>query len=179
MTLRRRAGLLLVGVALAAAVVAVASIGHGSPKSTGGPAHHQISLSGARIQLAGYRFRTPAGFKKSTTACASAPSAADKPTTVLNGFAAAASADGGCVEAAYLISPSNLPGVDLIPQDARQVDVGTYQGYYVPPDSSGTSTLYVELSKAAGDWNLAYLVLRGRGLTQDELVAVAVSGLPG
>jgi hypothetical protein len=178
MTRRRRTAYLLVGAAFAAAAVAVASIGHGhgNPSTSRPSIHHPAPLSGARIALAGYRFRTPAGFKKSASSCAPAP-AAGKPTTVLNGFAAAASADDGCVEAAYLIVPSDLTGT-VIPVAAKPVDVGTYQGDYVSTDSSGQSALYVELPKAGGSQNLAYLVLLARGLTEDELIAVAVSGLP-
>lgn len=178
MTRRQRTAYLLLGVALAAAAVAAASIGHGraNPSTSRSSIHHP--LSGARIALAGYRFRTPAGFKKSASSCGSAP-AAGKPTTVLNGFAAAASGDGGCVEAAYLIAPSDLTRATVIPAAAKPVDVGTYQGDYVSSDSSGQSALYVDLPKAGGSQNLAYLVLLARGLTEDELIAVAVSGLPG
>jgi hypothetical protein len=179
--LPRRLAVLLVGAVLASAAVAAAIETGGHGKQLGSaPAPRHVALSGARIQLAGYRFRTPAGFKKSTTACASDPSAAHQPTAVLNGFAAAASADGGCVEAAYLIAPSNLGNQgNLIPSAAKSVDVGTYQGYYVPPDSSGKSTLYVGLPKAGGSQNIVYLVLLARELTEEQLIAVAVSGLPG
>jgi hypothetical protein len=178
LTRRRHITFVLVGLALAAGVVAVASIGHGSRPAAGSHGPQVSPLSGATIHLAGYRFRTPAGFKKSTSACASALPPAGRPITVLNGFAAAASADGGCVEAAYLIAPRSQPG-NLIPSDAKPVDVGTYQGYYVPADSSGQSTLYVGLPKAGGTQNIVYLVLLARGLTEDQLIAVARSGLPG
>ncbi len=176
-TRRRRAALVLVGVVLAAAVFAVASIGHDSRPASVSPGPHRFRLSGATIQLAGYRFRTPAGFKRSTTACASSPSAAGKPTTVLNGFASAASADGGCVEAAYLIAPSTLQG-GVIPTDAQPVDVGRYHGYYLAQSVEGRSALYVGLPKAGGTQNTVYLVLLARGLTEDQLIAVAISGLP-
>lgn len=177
MTRRRRVAFLLVGAALAVAVVAMASIGNGSRPAAVSQGPHRFVLSGATIRLAGYRFRTPAGFSPSTTACASSPSSGE-PTTVLNGFAAAASADGGCVEAAYLIAPSTSPQGGLIPADAQPVGVGTYQGYYVAQDSSGKSALYVGLPKAGGTQNIVYLVLLARGLTENQLVAVAVSGLP-
>jgi hypothetical protein len=178
MTPRRRVAFLLVGVVLAAAVVAVALVGRGNrPASPSSRGHHQLALTGATIQLSGYRFRTPAGFKSSTSTCGAPATAAGNPRTITNGFAAAASADGGCVEAAYLIAPSTAGG--SIPVDAQPVDVGQYQGYFVPQDSSGGSALYVELPKAGGSsGNHVYLVLLSQGLTEDQLIAVAQSGLP-
>ena len=166
-----RAALAAVGAAVVAAVTVVA-LGH-SPAATrtGG---HRLALSGARIDLAGYRFRTPAGFKASSTACEHA----SLETPVRNGFAAAASADGGCVEAAVLVAPSSLVG-GAIPAAAQPVDVDRHQSYYAAgAPEADEATLYVELPNATGDHRLAYLVLIARGLTEDQLVAVAESGLP-
>jgi hypothetical protein len=180
MTRRRRAAYVLVGATLAGVVVAAASIGHGHPSSISPPAriHPPLPLSGARIALAGYHFRTPAGFKRSASSCAPAPTAG-RPTTVLNGFAAAASTAGGCVEAAYLIAAKDVGG-NVIPAAAVPVDVGRYQGYFLAAGGgAGDDTLYVDLPDAGGPRNLAYLVLLGRGLTEQQLIAVAVSGLPG
>jgi hypothetical protein len=178
-TRRRRTAFLLVGAALAAAVVAVASIGHGNRTASRSRGQHDhLALSGATIQLAGYRFKTPAGFKTSTSTCGAPAASPGKPTAVLNGFAAAASADGGCVEAAYLIAPSTQQG-GLIPKDAQSVDVGQYQGYYLAQSVDGRSALYVGLPKAGGTQNIVYLVLLARDLTEDQLIAVARSGLPG
>ena len=51
------------------------------------------------------------------------------PETPANGMRAAASADGGCVEALYLIAGSpNAPTPS--PPAGEAVDVGSYQGYY-------------------------------------------------
>ncbi len=69
----RRTAFVLVGVALAAAAVAVVSVGHGSRPASVSHGPERFRLSGATIQLAGYRFRTPAGFKHSATACAASP----------------------------------------------------------------------------------------------------------
>jgi len=171
---RRRAVLVLAAAAVVAAAIAVVATGalSGASKpgaNTGGP--HHIALTGPRIEVAGYHFRTPAGFTRSSSSCAAA-SAAGQPTTVLNGFAAAASADGGCVEAAFLIRAGAHPN------GAVPIDVGQYQGYYVSPDSSGESALYIELPNATGDGQSAYLGLFAQGLREDQLIAVAVSGLP-
>ena len=163
---RRRTALLLVGAALAAAVVAVASIGHGSQPASLSHGPHRFALSGATIKLAGYRFRTPAGFSRSATACAASPSAAG------DGFAAAASADGGCVEAFYLISTSG----PAISPGATPVGVGSHQGYVVAQDGSDKSTLYVVLPGAGKYWQA--LLLSSEGLTEDQLIAVVLSGLP-
>jgi hypothetical protein len=172
---RRRMTLVLVGLAVLVAAGTVASIeaGHGNRAVTGRAGHHHLALKGARIELAGYKFRTPTGFKASSTPCGTAQSYSNA-HPVLNGFVAAASADGGCVEAAYLLGGNQAD----IPSDAVPADVGNYHGYFVSQGSSTASTLYVELPNAAGDGRLAYLVLFAKGLTQDQLIAVAESGLP-
>ncbi len=172
---RRRLLLALAGVAVlaAAAIAASLEIGHASHvRALSSKRGGHVVLSGARIEAAGYHFRTPAGFAPSHTSCI--VSSSSGPVSVMNGFAVAASADGGCVEAFFLI------GSDSSPADngATPVDVGGYQGYYVPPDAAGESTLYVGLPKASGGGRLIYLVLYAEKLTEDQLIAVAQSGLP-
>jgi hypothetical protein len=177
---RRRAGvvLVLVGLFAAAGIVAAVEVGRGNaPSSRPGGHHHQLALSGSRIQLAGYKFRTPAGFKPSTRSCISAP-VANRPRPSIDGFAAAASADGGCVELVYLVAADWLQAHGLMPDAADAVDVGQYKGYFVPPQASGKeSTLYVNLPGADGK-RVVFLVLLSRGLTEAQLIAVAESGLP-
>ena len=95
------------------------------------------------------------------------------PSAAGNGFAAAASADGGCVEAFYVISTSG----SAIPQGATPVDVGSYQGYVVAQDGADDSALYVVLPGPGKYWQA--LLLSAKGLTEAQLVAVAQSGLPG
>ena len=166
--------LALVAVLAAAAIVASLEVGRGNaPSSRPTVHHHRLALSGSRIQLAGYKFRTPAGFKASRSSCGTAQSYSDA-HPVLNGFVAAASADGGCVEAAYLLGGSQAN----IPSEAVAVDVGNYHGFLVPQNSSAESTLYVELPNAAGEGRVAYLVLFARHLTEEQVIAVAQSGLP-
>ena len=157
---RRRTVLVLAGVAVLGAAAALASleIGGGSP-ATG-------ALSGARIELAGFHFRTPAGFEESTTSC--------RPTNDFNGFAAAASADGGCLDAFVMFSSRG----SAIPAGADPVTVGAYQGYFVSADASQQTSLYVVLPARGGFVKWQALVLDARGLTEDQLVAVAESGLP-
>jgi hypothetical protein len=166
-----RLRLALVGVAVVAvaAVVAAIDIGHSAPRGTG---NQHVALNGAKLQLAGYHFRTPAGFTASSTACASAHRTG-QPTTMQN-FAAAASADGGCVEAFVMISSSG----SAVPADATPVDVGSYQGYITTDDSSQQLRLYVELPPLGGDFDWQAVVLFSQGLTTDQLIAVAQSGLP-
>jgi hypothetical protein len=179
---RRRARLVvvlaLVAVLAAAGTVAAIEVGRGNqPSSRPTGHHHQVALSGSKIQLAGYKFRTPAGFKPSTRSCISAP-VASKPRPSIDGFAAAASADGGCVELVYLVAADWLQAHGLMPDAADAVDVGQYKGYFVPPQASGKeSTLYVNLPGAAGR-RVVFLVLLSRGLTEAQLIAVAESGLP-
>lgn len=146
-------------VVLSAALASIELVGGG-----GSTAKSRHRLTGATISLAGYHFRTPAGFQDSSGSCG--PSATDR-------FSAAASADGGCVEAFFMISMSG----SAVPAGATPVGVGAYQGYIVSPDSSQQTTLYVELP-AGGDINWQAVVLFSRGLTSDQLVAIAQSGLP-
>ncbi len=65
--------LVLVGAVLVAAVVAVAALPFGHGASVGGTQRRQphVALTGAQIEIAGFHFRTPAGFKKEAdTSCA-------------------------------------------------------------------------------------------------------------
>jgi hypothetical protein len=170
---RLHPALLLAAAAIGAAAIAVVSsgvLGRSTPPANRTRGHHLPALTGSSIELAGYKFKTPAGFRASSTSCET--SSGSRQTPVLNGFAAAASADGGCVEAALLIRAEEAPA------GAEPIGVGRYQGYYVSPDSSAESTLYVELPNATGDGHPAYLVLYAKGLTEAQLVAVAQSGVP-
>jgi len=167
----RRPVLVLALGAIVTAAVAVVSTGaftHSNPAAE----HHRIVLTGPKLQLAGYHFRTPAGFTASSTACASGHRTGQ--STAMQNFAAAASADGGCLEAFIMIS---LNG-SAVPADATPVDVGAYQGYITAADSSQRMTLYVELPALGGEINWQAVVLVSQGLTTEQLIAVAQSGLP-
>jgi len=157
---RPRAVLVLAAVAVLGAAAALASLG------ISGRSPAADALSGARIELAGYHFRTPAGFKESTTPCGQ--------TNDFNGFAAAASADGGCLEAFVMFSSRG----SAIPAGADPVTVGAYQGYFLSADASQQASLYVVLPAPGGLVKWQALMLDARGLTEDQLVAVAESGLP-
>lgn len=166
---RLRFGAVVGGAVAVAAAVALVSTGVLSGAKPYATRRH-AALSGSEIKLADYHFKTPAGFKASDTSCA--PSASGgRPVAVLNSFAAAASADGGCVEA-FLMAPGSSTAPAATPAGAVPVAVGDYQGYYVSSDS----TLYVALKTASGP--APYLVLYAQGLTEDQLIAVAQSGLP-
>lgn len=173
----RRATLILVGVAVlvAAAALAMLEIGRGTTQAKGTVPRHHVVLTGPRIELAGFHFRLPAGFKASSDSCVAASSSSG-PVTVMNGFAAAASAEGGCVEAFFMVSSPD--GRSPAGNGAQPVDVGTYQGYFVPADASGESTLYVQLPTLYNG-SKQYLALFSEGLTEAQLIAVAQSGLPG
>lgn len=175
----RRAALVLVGAA-ALAVAATAAVlegGRGAAPAPPSAGHHPVALTGPRIELAGYHFRTPAGFKASKSGCLSAP-AAGMPRPASDGFAAAAAADGACVEAVDVVAGDWLQSHDPIPDSATAVDIGRYTGYYVAPQASGgESSLYVNLPHADAG-RVVYLLLVGRGVSEDELIAIAVSGLP-
>jgi hypothetical protein len=176
-TRRRTTLVLVVAVLVAAAAVASLEIGHGNRPVASHGGRHPVALNGARIQLAGYHFRTPAGFKASKSSCISAP-VADKPRPTIDGFAAAASADGGCVQAVGFVAADWLQAHGQMPDAADLVDVGDHHGYFVSSQASGGKmTLYVNLPNADGQ-RVVYLVLVSRGLSADQLIAVAESGLP-
>ena len=173
---RRPMALALLAVVVLAVVAAVAASETSNGDKESGPPkpHPRLSLTGSKIQLAGYRFSTPAGFTASSTPCA-----ADTQPDIhggANSFGAAASAEGGCVSAYYLIAPGEDP--PSLFDGSESVDVGSYQGYFVAPDSSGQSRLYVGLPKASVADQQIYLALDARDLTEEQLIAVAQSGLP-
>jgi len=184
-TVRRRhraIALVLVGAVLVAAVVAVAlSRGNGAPSAINSAGNH-IALSGAQVEAAGFHFRTPAGFKRAAdTSCAEPVTTTPPSGPVTDGFTEAASADGGCVAAEVKLSPPTNP----IPTPAGQpVDVGSYQGYYEAPGIGeprpeaykSEVALYVHV-ELGGPAVSTYLVLYGEGLTEEQMIAVAESGL--
>lgn len=186
--------LALAGIVVVAAVVAAAALhlGRGSKPMSNGVGQHSRALTGATIQLAGFRFRTPAGFKRSSSTCGAAPSGSG-PATPLQRASAAASAEGGCVDGGMLTTV-----IAYTPPHAEPVAVGSYQGYFLshpPGDGCHVSpltptgcgrdqanapgmALYVNLPGAASSRHFEYLVLFAQGLTEDQLIAVAQSGLP-
>ncbi len=154
---------LVIGAALAALVI------HGRVAPSGGD--HKVALTGVSIQLAGYHFRTPAGFK----ATADLQCGDQGPNPTVNGFTAAASAAGGCVGVAFMRS-GTATGLTATPT-GQSVAVGSYRGYY-DAQSPNESSLYVALPKDNSSAPApAYLVLFATGLSEDQLIAVAESGL--
>jgi hypothetical protein len=163
-------------VAALIALAAIAFATHPSSPTAAGSQHPRgsgVRLSGGTIQLASYRFRLPAGFRASTSACQFSLPAGLQPLKQWlqvqdGGFSAAASAEGGCVEALL------IAGGSPVPSEAEQTAVGPYTGFLASPGSS-QEVLYVQIPAAQGDH---YLVLLADGLTSEELVAIAQSGLP-
>jgi hypothetical protein len=190
--------LALAAIMIIAAVVAVAvaNTGRGSQSVSKGPGHQSRALTGATIELAGYRFRTPAGFKRSSGTCDTSPFDSGPPPVPR--IAAAASAEGGCVDGGIaILASTGGPGAILahIPSSAEPVAVGGYQAYFLaqmPTDGCAVTPLtptpcghapvkmglYVNIPGAAGPRHEEYVVLLARGLTEDQLIAVAESGLP-
>lgn len=179
---RRRRFRIAAAVALVvvAAIASVALADHGNRRSVSartGPGS-QAHPSHATFRLAGYRFRLPAGFKASSRSVCQfwlpvshggLQSWRTAPMTVLNSFSAAASAAGGCIQALV------LAGNSVVPPSADRVSVGSYSGFLVSGASSHED-LYVEIPTTQGN---RYLALLAQGLTSDQLVAIARSGLPG
>ena len=122
------------------------------------------------LRLANYRFRLPAGFKEIDTPCTPTSSPTPgTPVTVLQHFAVAASAVGGCVEAEL------AAGSATVPDGAKPIQVGDHQGF-IASTAPTTETLYVAVATTDGNH---YLVLSGSGLSPAELITIATSGLPG
>lgn len=165
-TAKRRRPLALVLVAAALIAAAIAAVAAGvfgrstSPAAKSG-GNHAVALTGPRIALAGYHFRTPSGFEDSNAPCEGGAT---------GGFSAAASADGGCLEAFFMLNT----GKYAIAPDAQPIQVAGTQGFLVT--GSDSLTLYAPLPRE-GDYS-PYLMLVGKGLTADQLVAIAESGLP-
>jgi hypothetical protein len=168
---RPRLVLLLAGVAVLAAAAAVGSLefGHSNPAAPQTSGHHHLALSGAKIELAGYHFRTPAGYVPSAGCPQPATAQTGGPNTVVHTMQSAASADGGCLQVAL------IAGTWTVPSDAQPVSVGSYNGFLVAPANIPRETLFVQIPAAQGDH---YLVVAGQGLNVAQLVAIALSGLP-
>jgi hypothetical protein len=176
---RRTLTLVLAGTAVVA-IAAVAAL-----ETTGGQAQgHRSALTGAPIELAGYRFRTPAGFTASSGSCpvlmsTLMPGQGPPSTTLYDGFAAAGSAQGGCIQA-FLQVPG-YPGGPPLPTDAERVTIREYPGYIVDhgfAQGSEGETLYVDLLQTEPNGRPIFLMLYSEGLTKEQLIAVAASGLP-
>lgn len=141
-------------------------------------------LTGPTIELAGHRFATPAGFhNESSRACAEPISllgVRHRSTT----FTAVGAPNGLCVAASFLSRRSGffLHGkpFPLVPNDSLPADVGGYRAYAdrgTFPDHNSYGALYV-YAPAVGGHDTPYLVLTARGLTLEQLAAIALSGLP-
>lgn len=157
---------LAVGIA---AVVSFALVAGWPSARTEGRQHSQVGLSRRTIALAGYTFRLPAGYRRSTHACVPVKSTPGQPMTVVYAVRAAAAAEGGCLNVTL------TAGSPPIPPGAEAVVVGPFNGFLVSA-GAGEQTLYLEIPVASGG---NYLVLSAQGLTPAQLLAVARSGFPG
>ncbi len=175
----------LIGVAsvAASAIVVVGALalfaggGRSAPMHSFAGGHPDVTrpavgtqpVSGATIRLAGYSFKLPSGYEPVRSSCGVAwPNRGPK-----MGFAGATSyarsTDGGRVAAFLAAGDAAQP-----PHGAQPVQVGLYKGYVVTGTRSGV-VLFVEIPAAEGDHAL---VVVANGLTPDQVVAIAESGLP-
>jgi hypothetical protein len=196
---RRKATPLLAlsGIAVVAAVVAVAALELGRDAQPVSKGHRSHGLTGATIHLAGYRFRTPAGFKTSSSGCEPPFAGSSGPAIVLQGASAAASAAGGCVDGGIATLRGHADPTAIVPSIPGHVEPVTlsgYQGYLVAhaqsdgcavepsnpapcPRVQPKSLLYIYIPDASDPRHSTYAVLLAQGLTKDQLIAVAESGL--
>jgi hypothetical protein len=171
-----------VGGAAAAALVLVVTFaatsggGHSPIAQSTSTTHQRETGPAARttMRLASYSFQLPAGYQTIASQCAVLPPGVTStipaaiPLAGQNALAAAASTNGGCIEALLAAGPA------IIPTGAKTVHVGPYQGYL----TSGTANhvvLYVAMPAARGHHDL---ILVTRGLSADQVVAIADSSLP-
>ena len=176
---------------LGAAAVAAAGVVVGLALTGRAPSaeHNKVlgpsnSSNGSTLRLAGYSFQLPQGFTASSTSCGKpftpppgSHSVSVSPPPVVGGdsYARAASANGGCVEAAL--------GTGYA-ANAQPVQFGSYQGYLWRTDSpvrGNQLSLYVVLPPSASanvgmDPGLG-LFLDSTGLTEAQLEQIAESGL--
>jgi len=167
---------LVAAAVIGAAIAAVAMHGHPAPSGAKTVGSLHAALTGASIEAAGYHFKTPAGFAAADSCDGTTQTPSGNPDTPVHAMRAAASADGGCLYLFLIIPQAGTP-----PSfgGATPVDVGSYQGYYVPANDAGESTLYIALPRSDPAANgPAYLGLQAQGLTEDQVIAVAQSGLP-
>lgn len=125
-----------------------------------------------RFQLAGYSLSLPTGYHAVSQNCPALTLPQDVNVGVRtlgqSPYAAAASATGACIEVIVAAGSLATP-----PTGAQLVQVGPYQGYLVTnPDNI---ELYVGLPAAEGQHAL---ILYASGMSPDDLIAVAESGLP-
>lgn len=168
-------------VGCAAALVAVLGAlalspgGEGLPPTTPSQASRPPatrSIPGQTLRLASYTFQLPAGYTSVASDCTALPTSLGPTIPVDLGAgsptAAAASADGGCIEAVLVGQQAPMPS------GAEAVEVGPYSGFVLTSPSSGVD-LYVEIPAFRGHHDL---VLAAEGLTADQVVSIAKSGLP-
>jgi hypothetical protein len=122
------------------------------------------------------------GVGKSSDPCTDWPDG-----SLIQRIAAATEAEGGCVDGGIAIDKTNKapsPASAGIPSGAEPVAVGNYQGYFLAhaqpdgPVDPEKMALYVYLPGAAGPGHFEYLVLLGKGLTEEQLIAAVRSVLP-
>jgi hypothetical protein len=173
-----------IGGVLLATVTSSSRPGQG-PRQASPATRPVVALTGGTIRLAAATMHLPAGFKAVPGACAPAPNGLGAPISFLNSsFAAAASANGGCIEA-WLADATTT----VVPPEAVPVTITGYQGELYSNQSTGFSTLYVTIPAdlyvnvvtADGQPDPTAtidLVLTTNGLSANELESIAATGIP-
>ena len=161
---RMRPALALVAAGLTTCAIGGWRLAQGHDTST--PAR---TAGGPIMQLAGYSFRLPHGYRANTACSPPAAPAPGSPITVVQSLEVAAGAAGGCLQVEL------ASGSSVVPASATPVAVGGYQGYETT--AGGNPTLYVVIPASAGA-DSSYLIATGVGLTAGQLVSIIASGLP-
>jgi hypothetical protein len=128
--------------------------------------------AGASIQLDGYTFKLPVGFKATGQHC-TAPGHGGTPVAGSARFAAGAAAHGGCVEVLLLTRPLPVPG------DATPVKVGPYQGYLqASPSALRHPILRLAIyGKFPGTNSTSELIVSAKNLSESQVINIAARAL--
>ena len=153
----------------ATAVVMIAAGGYLAWASATGTSHPPVIAqhADAAIQLDGYQFTLPEGYKATTAPCA--PPGPGTPAPGSTQFAAGAGAHGGCLEA--VLSTQDHP-----PAAASPLSIGHHQAFVSAPPPGGTITLYIDIS---GDSRYRWLVITATNLHQRQVITIAARALTG
>ncbi len=166
-----------IGAGLAVAALAAGGGAYLAGGAAGGSAPDRSSAApaqpaGASIQLDGYTFKLPAGFRATSQHCATSARGTSA-TAASARFAAGAAAHGGCVEVLFLTRPLRVPG------DATPVKVGPYQGYaQVSPSPSRHPILRLAVyGELLGTTGTSELIISAKNLSENQVINIAARAL--
>lgn len=134
---------------------------------TNHPPTTSAKQASATIQLDGYRFALPAGFKATAAPCGQRLPGMPAPGS--SRFAAGAAAHGGCVEA--VLSTQADP-----PAASSTLTIGRHLAFVSAGQPTAAIELYVDIHS---DSSYRWLVIAATDLSQRQVVTIAAKALAG